>query len=348
LIFDRYYQANRDTEAAEGGTGIGLAIAMEFSELLDGGITVKSILGSGSTFTAFIPEVLVAADVIHEQQQEVIFTAHKIMSGTGEKLVLLVEDHHEMAQYISSVIQPYYQVVTAGNGKEALDELRKLIKLPELIISDVMMPEMDGFTLLDHLKQDNAFCRIPVIMLTALGDSQNKLKALNIGVDDYLTKPFISSELLARAKNLINNAAERSGFSPQDEQEFSGLKNSEDNIPDVVPAKTEHVSPSDLLWLTGVAAAVRKHVGKTDLNMSILSDELALSERQLFRRIKSITGLAPNRYIRDIRLQIAREAIESGRYRTIAEISYIAGFDTPAYFSKLFKEHYGRDVNELL
>ena len=348
LIFDRYYQANRGGAEAEGGTGIGLAIAQEFSELMGGNITVKSTYGAGSTFKALVPKISVIADSETSEIAVAVEDIEEVAGGQGEKLVLLVEDHHEMAQYISSIIKPFYRVIPAYNGREALDMLKSMKQLPDLIISDVMMPEMDGFTLLNNLKRDAVLCKIPVIILTALGDNENRLKALHIGVDDYLTKPFISTELLARAANLIGNAAGRADFSAQDEREFTKLEN-DTNTPEVEPVKqAPHVSPADLLWLSGLEALVRRHIGKTDLNMSVLSDEMALSERQLFRRVKNITGLNPNRYIRDIRLQIAREAIESGRYRTVSEISYLAGFDTPAYFSKLFKEHYGRDVNELL
>ncbi|WP_419788971.1 ATP-binding protein [Mucilaginibacter sp. FT3.2] len=348
LIFDRYYQSKRGETEAEGGTGIGLAIACEFSELMGGSIKVKSTLGTGSTFIAVIPKIPASNAALAEQGQIVIENTQEVAGGEGEQLVLLVEDHHEMAQYIGSIIKPFYRVVTANNGKEALEILKTMPTQPNLIISDVMMPEMDGFTLLGHLKNDASFCRVPVIMLTALGDHQNKLKALNIGVDDYLTKPFISSELLARVGNLLSNAAERAGFSAQDQQEFAQLNNPDATALENDAQDAPYVSPADLLWLADFETLVRKYVGKIDLNMMILSNDMALSERQLFRRVKSITGLTPNRYIRDIRLQIAREAIESGRYRTISEISYIAGFETPAYFSKLFKEHYGRDVNELL
>jgi signal transduction histidine kinase/DNA-binding response OmpR family regulator len=347
LIFNRYYQGNRGI--AEGGTGIGLAIALEFSELMGGSITVKSNPGSGSAFKVALPLITATADTPTEQALTAAPATEEIAGGEGEKLVLLVEDHHEMAQYISSILKPFYRIVTAYNGKEALDKLKAMSKLPDLIVSDVMMPEMDGFTLLKHIKQDAMLCRVPIIMLTALGDNQNKLRALNIGVDDYLTKPFLSGELLARAANLISNAAQRLSLTALDEQELAELGAREPTNTDNEPVKdTPYVSPADLLWLTSLEATVRKYIGKINLNMTILSDDMALSERQLFRRVKNVTGLTPNMYIRNIRLQIAREAIESGRYRTISEISYIAGFETPAYFSKLFKEHYGRDVNELL
>jgi signal transduction histidine kinase/DNA-binding response OmpR family regulator len=347
-IFDRYYQGKRDTAPLEGGTGIGLAIAREFTELMSGHITVENNWGSGVLFKVAIPLEIANEQAIETPVDENAFkVAWHDPASTSEQLILLVEDHHEMAAYIADILRPLYRLITANNGREALRKLQELPSTPSLIISDVMMPEMDGFTLLETLKQSPAYCNIPVIMLTALADTRHKLKALHTGVDDYLTKPFLSSELLARAANLINNAAARSGVTLPDDDEliiFNNGPQAEQTAENSDPV----LSPADLSWLEELETLVRKYTGKTDLTLASLSYEMAISERQLFRRIKSITGLTPNKYIRAIRLQIAREAIESGKYRTIAEVSYTAGFDTPAYFSKLFKEHYGRDVNELL
>lgn len=347
-IFDRYYQGKRDTAPLEGGTGIGLAIARDFTELMGGRITVENNWGKGVLFKADIPLEIAGEQASGPAVDESTFnvTWHE-RASTSEQLVLLVEDHHEMAAYIADILRPLYRLITANNGREALIKLQELTLTPSLIISDVMMPEMDGFTLLETLRQSPAYCNIPVIMLTALADTRHKLKALHTGVDDYLTKPFLSSELLARAANLINNAAARSGVTHSDDDDLIPFDNSQQAEPSA--EKSDAIlSPADLSWLEELEAQVRKYTGKTDLTLAALSYEMAISERQLFRRIKSITGLTPNKYIRAIRLQIAREAIESGKYRTIAEVSYAAGFDTPAYFSKLFKEHYGRDVNELL
>jgi signal transduction histidine kinase/DNA-binding response OmpR family regulator len=348
-IFDRYYQGKGDNAPLEGGTGIGLAIAREFTELMGGRITVDSNWGKGVFFKITLPLQIAA-----EQAVEIPVTGPASFKGirndeerSSGQLIMLVEDHHEMAAYIADILRPWYRLIAANNGREALKNLQEMEEMPHLIISDVMMPEMDGFTLLEALKQSQAYCNIPVIMLTALADTRHKLKALHTGVDDYLTKPFLSTELLARAANLINNAAGRSKTIHSDEDELT-VDIVDEPVLQLMSEPEPEPSPADLGWLAEVETQVRKHTGKSDLTLAGLSYELAISERQLFRRIKAITGLTPNKYIRAIRLQIAREAIESGKYRTIAEVSYAAGFDTPAYFSKLFKECYGRDVNELL
>jgi DNA-binding response OmpR family regulator len=353
-IFDRYYQGHNEEQQLQGGTGIGLAIVREFTELMGGTIIIDNQWKESVSFKVSIPLInpqlrLIEAPVA---TTNIDIVKPKVMTtDTSKTLVMIVEDNPEMAGYIADVLKPAYTLITAGNGIEALNMLRTMGTLPSLIISDVMMPEMDGFTLLETLKQTDAYCTIPVIMLTALTDKEHRLKALNTGVDDYITKPFSKDELIARTTNLISNAAARlevsahpntaSLFETEGEPAVDTTTVAEENEP-------IHVSPADLLWLSELEVEVRKHVGKTDLNLYMLSDAVAISERQLFRRIKAITGLTPNKYIRTIRLQIAREAIESGKYRTISEVSYAAGFDTPAYFSKLFKEHYGREVGELL
>nr|WP_255678861.1 ATP-binding protein [Mucilaginibacter sp. UR6-1] len=336
-IFDRYYQGSKAT--AEGGTGIGLAISREFTELLGGNIEIENDWGRGVVFKVNLP--LTVLDEVPDRADDGDDTDNDEAAAQlpGTFTVMVVEDHTEMAHYIASILKPNYHVVTVNNGVEALDKLEAMPQPPDLIVSDVMMPLMDGFALLEHLKKHDAYYRIPVVMLTALADAQNKLKALTIGVDDYITKPFLSSELLARVANLLNNVSNRA---------VESVMVQDEGFDDDDTGEQAASSPADLVWLAELEALVRRYVGKTDLNIAMLSYELNISERQLNRRIKAITGLTPNKYIRAIRLQIAREAIDSGKYRTIAEISYAAGFDTPAYFSKLFKAHYGRDVNELL
>jgi signal transduction histidine kinase/DNA-binding response OmpR family regulator len=342
-VFERYYQGNKDGVQAEGGTGIGLAITKESATLLGGNVYVQSLWGQGATFVVELP----VEEVVETHEEIALQSAtSQELALTDRKLVMLVEDHVEMSEHIASILSELYEVVKVADGNEALTTLNNLSRLPDLIISDVMMPGMDGFDLLNNLKRSEIFCRIPVIMLTALSDTANKLHALHIGVDDYVSKPFNSKELLSRAANLIHNASERSRATADELTEISKSESSAINNEGFT--NTANLSPADLAWLDEVEALVRKFTGRTDLNISILSYELAISERQLFRRIKNITGLTPNKYIRTIRLQIAREAIESGNYRTIAEISYAAGFETPAYFSKLYKEHYGRDISDLL
>ncbi|RZK40836.1 MAG: response regulator [Pedobacter sp.] len=333
-IFERYYQVVQDQNQAEGGTGIGLAITKEITELLGGTLNVKSELGKGSLFSVSIPIKIAETKRPIIDQQTASATLLQVDNPTD--LILVVEDQNEMADYISSILNQHYKLIFASNGIEALGILNNLSEMPSLIISDIMMPEMDGLSLLKSIKEHPTFCRIPMVMLTAVTDEASKYTALSIGVDDYLTKPFNSKELFVRVSNLIQNLKERFNFTQSDKAEPSI------NVP------SNEVSPADLIWLKELEALVIKNTGKKNLDVSTISYDMAVSERQLFRNIKRITGLTPNKYIRTVRLQVAREAIESGKYKTISEIAYVAGFETPAYFSKLFKEQYGRDVNDFI
>ncbi|RZK83034.1 MAG: response regulator [Pedobacter sp.] len=343
FVFDRYYQVQSDHNVAEGGTGIGLSIAKEYTELMGGKIWIKSVVNQGSVFGISLPlsfeQRIVADDVVKSISDPRVQDLNSLNYGASG-MILLVEDQIEMANYISSILSPYHQVRIVSNGVEALQTLAEMQVLPSLIVSDVMMPEMDGFKLLGKLKEHDSYCRIPVVMLTALADIDNKLSALNIGVDDYLTKPFLSAELLARSLNLINNSVAR--LQPVVEIESTLVSSPLPQEPSV------SLSPADLKWLKKLEVIIQSDIRKVDFDLVNLSSTMAVSERQLHRNIKRITGLTPNKYIRAVRLQMAREAIESGKYRTLAEISYVAGFETPAYFSKLYKEEFGVSVSDRL
>jgi signal transduction histidine kinase/DNA-binding response OmpR family regulator len=332
-IFDRYYQVNSDNSSAEGGTGIGLSISKELTELLGGHISVESKVGKGSVFIVVVPIVVQSQP---QAQAPPLLVLPEAQPSTQKAAILLVEDEFEMANYISTILSATYEITFANNGKEALAVLKKMTKSPSLIISDIMMPEMDGLSFLKHLKAHDTFCSIPVLMLTAIADDVTKNKALTIGVDDYVTKPFDNQELLTTVDHLIDNLKQRSAFE------------AEENTPSASPLENTTVSPADLTWLKELETLIRKTAGKNELDIASISYSMSVSERQLFRNIKRITGLTPNKYIRTVRLQMAREAIASGRYKTLAEIAYVTGFETPSYFSKLFKAHYGKDINELL
>lgn len=346
FVFDRYYQVAADHNVAEGGTGIGLSLAKEYTELMGGKIKIKSTTGEGTVFNVFLPLTFEEIPETEEHAGAIAWGAEAYIpvnlqvAQQAKGFILLVEDQVEMADYISSILRPYHVVKIASNGFDALKLMEESQVIPSLIISDVMMPEMDGFELLNRLKSHEVFCRVPVIMLTALADSANKLTALHIGVDDYLTKPFLSTELLARSINLINNAAARSAYIAGEGERLALSLSTEEEI--------MTVSPADLKWLKQLEAKIQTDISKVAFDLSTLSSSVAVSERQLFRNIKRITGLTPNKYIRSVRLRMAREAIESGNYKTVAEISYVAGFETPAYFSRLFKEEFGTNVADLL
>lgn len=347
LVFDRYFQTRQHEMPLEGGSGIGLAITKELVELMRGTVSVESTTGKGTTFRVLLP--LVKA-VPNENKRP--YPGHlNNGNGNGHHVntspipdnrlpelsgqVLLVEDNIDMQFYIRELLEPNYRVVTATDGARALELIREEGVQPDLIISDLMMPGMDGFTLLHHLKQDEYLAAIPTVMLTARSDQQDRLQALTMGVDDYLTKPFSPVELQIRIHNLLQFSQKRKTT--------------------MVPAGTEGLppesvvlKPADRAWLKEVEELLRREISNAKFANTDLADAMNLSERQLSRRIKQLTGLSPKRYLREIRLQSARQLLERGKVATVSEASYEVGFETPDYFSKLFTERFGRRPSDFL
>lgn len=266
--------------------------------------------------------------------------------------ILVAEDNPDLQQYLLHLLAPEYEVVLVGNGEEALAWLDPTPILPHgsredggevgLIISDIMMPRMDGFQLLERLKNDDRYRHIPVVMLTARADIQDKLRALRTGVDDYLTKPFDEEELLTRVRNLIQR------------QQLRATTTYDDDPNSPPPAagqalKTQHsklapprISQADAEWLAALEAWTLANLKDDLLTVTAMAQQMTLSDRQLLRRLKALTGLAPQQYIAEMRLQKARESLEIGAFRTVAEAAYAAGFGNAKAFSRAYRERFGR------
>ena len=342
-IFDRYYQARNSKN--KGGTGIGLAFCRELAGLMGGKVWAESKLNEGSTFYVQIPikttnPSLNKISVSHPDSAPDEILEAVVSSNTAHthldtsSTILLVEDNPTLRKYIKEVLVGY-QVNEAENGKQALEVLgsNNASQLPSLIVSDIMMPEMDGYELLNELKTHAKWKNLPLIMLTALAEEQDKLKALRIGVDDYLTKPFSPDELKARIANLINNHQERQAI------QTSLLEKGTSKV----DIHFEAVIPADQEWLTQLEVAAKEALAKQiDLNTDLLADHMSLSSRQLLRRTKALTGLSIKQYIQEVKLQKARHLLENKSHQTIAEIAYLCGFKSPGYFSKVFERHYGK------
>lgn len=329
-IFKRFYQSKEGKAA--GGTGIGLALASELAQLMGGDIQAASILGTGSTFMLTIPFEALGKN----EQPEVSAEDFElpVLVSDSSATVLIVEDLMDMRLFLSVLLSQYYQVKTAENGQQALRLLEENDKEIDLVISDVMMPVMDGFELLEKLKNDSKRAQIPVIMLTARTAERDKLKALKIGVDDYLQKPFSNRELLARIKNVLEHYQKRQGWV---EQELpTTIKQTQ------VSNEEAHVNRTIDPWTAQVEEIVKREVGNTQFNITSLAYDLNLSERQLRRKIKAKTGLTPNQYFRCIKLDVARQLLETRRFQTVSEVANYVGFTNVHYFSKLYLAQYGR------
>ena len=331
-IFDRYYQSKNKAASIEGGVGIGLALAAEFAEVLGGDLSVESTLGRGSVFKLQLKAAYLQTTNVIETSCETELEAIKapvINLPSHTARVLIVEDNVDMRLFIADLLRPYYQIHLAENGKKAIGILEQNLGI-DLIVSDVMMPEMDGFELLTQVKAHSEWRKLPMVMLTARTSEKDKLSALRIGVDDYLTKPFSHQELLVRIKNLLQNYQERKNL----QTEIKAIPKEENTPLEEQPTKG--------VWLKKLEELVLKEIGNSQLTVTRLAADLYISERQLRRKIKAQTGLSPHRYFTLLKLEVARKHLEEQKYRTVAEIAYKVGFSNVSHFSKIYKEQYGK------
>lgn len=355
-VFDRFYQSEEKNAPTEGGTGIGLAFCKELTTIMGGKIWVESQSGVGSTFYVELPrkEVLGVQEDIEEESLEeqpaaipVLPENEKASKENGQApansllpTILVVEDNYSLRDYLTTILEPHYKVVPARNGEDALNLLNgksnaksQTVWKPSLIISDVMMPVMDGYQLLENAKTRPELRHIPVIMLTARAGMDDKLKALRIGVDDYLNKPFNEEELLVRIENLIQNS-----------------KNRTNEVPDTTETEKEEtaLSEKDLIWLKMAEQEVLAGISSYEFSIETLATALTTNRWQLSERLKSITGLTTNQYIQEIRLNHARNMLETGQVESIKKLTYDIGMKDSQYFARLFKKRFGRNPSDFL
>lgn len=331
-LFDRFYQANTTTVKQE-GTGIGLSLTKEFVALMKGTITVESTLGKGSTFVVELPVTNIADKTNAVKTNLAPAIKNPIAQPTKEfleeentsalPLVLMIEDNMDVAHYLQECLRDSYKTLHAVDGNEGIKMAFEHI--PDIIISDVMMPEKDGFQVCATLKADERTDHIPIILLTAKVTTQDRLTGLTHGADAYLAKPFIKEELFTRLDQLILvrkkliRKLEKNGFA-------SLLKEKVEN------PKTK--------FLHQVLKTIHENLGEADFGPSQLAKELGLSESQIYRKLKSLTDKSPAIFIRSVRLQKAKELIQTNS-KTISEVAYEVGFNDPSWFSRAFKEEFG-------
>ena len=351
-IFDRYFQTSDATKPLEGGTGIGLSLVKELVELMKGKITVESELGQGSTFTITMPikktEAKAREHYLNNELPDTnISLDHLVLETefeTKEHTILIVEDHKGMQEFIASILQKRYKLLIANNGKEALEKMQT--NTVDLIVSDVMMPIMDGFALLETVKESETYYDIPIIMLTALAEINYKLKALTIGADDYLTKPFVSKELLARTHNLLERYMSRKEIKAEtiaQEDALEELLTITDHdtglLTNISIGKHTKV---DIDLITKVAEIIEKNIDNPDFKLNDLTEEIFLGERQLRRKIKLITGLSPKKFQQEIQFLKARTLLEDSEYSNVKAVAISVGIQNTSRFSKLYEARFGK------
>lgn len=332
-IFERYFQTKDTDKPVQGGSGIGLAISKELSILMEGDLSVESEQNEGSTFTLFLPKVIYQGEFktgpATENTEEYAEQELKNEEAFGHTKLLLVEDNADMRDFVRSQLHDFDSIAEAANGIEALNQLKQGLH-PDLIISDLMMPEMDGMTFLKKLRSRTETKDIPLLMLTARSAEEDKLEAFSLGVDDYLLKPFSVQELKARLKNLLRNARVRS----EAQNEVVQIEQ-DDEI-------TNSKIPVDHDLLKSIERLTREGVHKIDFNITAVANEVGLSERQLQRKLKTLTGLTPVVFVKEVRLQMARNYLEQKTYLQVKDVAKAVGFSSTPYFSKMYKDRFGK------
>ncbi len=332
-IFEQFVQAELPPALINQGTGIGLSITREFVHLHGGSIAVESEPGQGSTFRIQLPLKLLTFDLTPE---DTCFWAIRpmdrcrplqeacmgIVPASTLKL-LIVEDNEDFLYYLKDNLQQYFQIDTATNGKEAWQ--KALARHPDLIVSDVMMPEMDGLQLCDKIRKDERTAHIPLILLTAQLADEQMLTGLGIGASDYMTKPFNFQVLLAKIRSILKH---------QDT-----IKKTYQKQIEVKPAVPDLPDP-ELKLMQQVLEAIEVNISNPDFTVEELSAAVNMSRVTLYKKIIILTGLAPLDFIRSIRLKKAAQLLERESL-TISEIAYEVGFSSPKYFARMFKAEYG-------
>ena len=329
-IFDRFYQVTEFDKQYYGGTGIGLEVVRNFIELHKGKIEVSSKLNIGTQFKIQLPKGNKHLEIINNKERvkpntndnlQTKLTAFESSNNKSkDKKLLIIDDNSELRSYLKNELNVNYNILLAENGKIGFELANKHI--PDIIITDVMMPVIDGIELCRMIKNDLRTSHIPIMMITAKGMEIDKIKGIDSGADVYLQKPFNMNVLKSHLKQLISTR--KILF----KKYLSGIDFS------------ENTTSLDQEFILNVLNYINKNISDNNLNVENLADELLLSRSKLYRKIKALTGLTANEFIRNVRLEKSKEILENSEF-SISEICYKVGFSSPSYFTKCFKLQYG-------
>ncbi|MBD3222161.1 response regulator, partial [bacterium] len=338
-IFERFYQLASDPApgdaARPAGSGIGLALVRELVEWHGGSITAESDPRTGTVFRVSLPIFLerpidggeTGADAAEEAPGS--GAAERPDAGPDAPVVLVVEDSADLRTYLARELSPTFRVLVAEDGAAGL--ALALAEIPDLVVSDVMMPEMDGFELCQALREDERTCHVPIILLTALAEAEKRREGLRHGADAYLAKPFDVEELVIRIENLVTQRRRLAAI-------YAG------RVANLAPAAMPVISADDR-FLQRAREAVEKHLDDEDLQIEDLCREVGLSRSQFHRKLKALTGQSATAFVRAHRLQRAADLLADG-YGNVTEVAYAVGFQGLSYFARCFREQYGVSPSE--
>lgn len=342
-IFERFYQLGNQDGNLSGG-GIGLAFCKSLVDLFGGKISAKSKPNEETSFRVLIPSSDIEENLLEKSDSNKSFIRNwvpiqKIKTQENDKKhekkklhnILVVENELDIQEFLQNALSDKYNVSIANNGVEALNEIKK--NSFSTIISDIMMPEMDGFELCKRIKENPDTCQLPVLLLTALGDNTDLIKGLEFGADEYISKPFSLKHLEIRLKRLIeNNSNIREHFSkksllPENKEELS-------------------ISKRDLIFLEKITKIIEDNLSNSSFGVEELSRKAGLSSSHFYRKLKQLTGQVPNVYLRNFRLQRAAELLKSNNGFNVVEVMYQIGIESNSYFSTSFKKLHGISPSE--
>lgn len=332
-LFERFYQGKNSADMHLGGSGIGLNLCRSIVRLHGGDVTARN-REDGTSGACFIIELPLGKEHLKNNQicLDNVGTGMKQQRGAASRnsKILLVDDDIEICRYLKSELSGWYRFVICNNGKEALKQL--LSGDFDLVVSDVVMPEMDGITLLRNIKGNANISHVPVIMLTSKSEISDRLEGIKLGADAYLAKPFSLEELHLTIDNLIDNVRRLKG-------KFTGALKQDDKVEKV------EVKGYDEELMERIMKVVNENLSDSDFNVEKMCDEVGVSRTQLHRKLKEMTGVPTSEFLRNIRLNEAARLIKEGKIN-ITQVSYMVGFANNSHFSTAFKKYFGMSPTE--
>lgn len=334
-LFERFYQGSNSKDLHIEGSGIGLNLCKAIVTMHGGKINASNRDDgkNGACFTVNIPlgkEHLKPEQIEEPQYKEKDKSEDVNKQANKNYHIMIVDDDREIGQYINTELGKWYKFEVFPNGREALKAL--LTKNYDLVISDVMMPEMDGITLLKNIKSNSNISYIPVLLLTSKAEVSDRMEGLKKGADAFLAKPFSMQELHILIDNLIDNVRRLRG-------KFSGAQDQKDKI-----VKVEVIGNDDAL-MNRIMKAINENLSDPEFNVEKLTEDVGISRAQLHRKMKEITGISAGEFIRNLRLEQAGRLIREGKIN-VTQVAYTVGFNNQSHFSTLFKRHYGMSPTE--
>jgi len=343
-IFDRFHQLDNSSTRKTEGTGLGLAHTRELVKLMGGHIQVESKIDQGTTFIISLPitnngpvvgksdwpKVIDPPDNLNAQR-ETIDVLEKTVSGQERHQLLIIEDNHDVVVYLRSCLEDLYQIDVAFNGKIGIE--KALDSVPDIIISDVMMPEKDGYEVCETLKNDERTSHIPIILLTAKADTSFKIRGLRTGADVYLAKPFNKIELLVRLQMMVRKQQRlQRHFARKFQHGFST---------EIMNPDTDTVLPKEHFFVRKVRQILEENYHYEDFALPMLCQKMRMSRSQLYRKMKALINTSPSDFIRLYRLEKAMQLLLADNNLTVSEVAWKVGFKDTSHFSKAFNDAYG-------